>query len=106
MGQTESQTVCQLLVKSQDASFVIVSNALPEALQFNPAESRLIRYGIDKQTSPSFQHKTLSSVTVDDAEQIKNAFLTVGAIFEHNAYLYAASRQTDCSTANGMKETF
>ena len=106
MGQTESQTVCQLLVKSQDATFVIVSNALPEALQFNPAESRLISYGIDKQTSPSFRHKTLSSVTVNDAEQIKNAFLTVGAIFEHKAYLYAASRQTDCCTANGMKETF
>lgn len=107
MGQAESQTVCQEeLVQNQDGSFVIVSNALPEVLQFNPSESCVISYGIDKQTSPSFQHKTLSSITVHDAKQVRDALITVGAVCERNAYLYAASKETDCCTAKGMRETF
>lgn len=106
MGQTESQAVSQELVKNRDGSFVVVSNALPEVLLFNPSESCVISYGIDKQTSPSYQHKTLSSVTVDDAKQVRDALIEVGAVCEENAYLYAASRQTDCCTAKGMKETF
>ena len=108
MGQVESQSnaVGQFTINNVDPGFVIVSNDLPGVLQFNPSESCVVSFGIDKQTSPSFQHKRLSSVTVDDAMQVRNAFVTVGAVCEENAHTYSASRQTDRCTAKGMKETF
>jgi len=98
MGQVESTA------RGEDDHFVIVSNKFPKELQINREQSRLVSFGIDRQTSPKFQHKTLSSVTVKDAKLVRDSFVEVGAVCRSNAFSYAASRQTEKCTAKGIKE--
>ena len=104
MGQVESTALN--LEKNQDGTFVMVYNCLPDVLCVSPDESRLISFGIDKQTSPNYKHKTLSPVTVEDARQVRDSFVGIGAVSKENAHLFAASKQTEYCTAKGMKEVF
>ena len=100
MGQVESTA------NSGDDQFVIVSNNLPKELQINRDQSRLISFGIDRQTSPNYQHKTLSPVTVKDATLVRDSFVAAGAVCRNNALVYAASKQTEKCTAKGIKDVF
>ena len=106
MGQLESQPSFRKLGKKDDGSFVLVSNEPEECFQFEPAESYMVSYGIDLQTSPNFKHKTLSSLTIADAEQVLTALVDVGAIRPENGVLYAASKQPEQCTFEGMKVGF
>ena len=106
MGQLESQPSFRKLAKKDDGSFVLVSNQPEECFQFEPAESYMVSYGIDVQTSPNFKHKTLGSLTIADAEQVLTALVDVGAIRQENGVLYAASKQPEQCTFDGMKVGF
>lgn len=97
MGQTESL---------QDDEFVIVSNTLPGCFQFDPAESWVISYGVDKQTSPQFRHKSLGPTTVKDAQQILQAFVDAEVVPSTQARLYSASMNPENCTTAGMKKAF
>ena len=106
MGQLESQPSFRKLAKKDDGSFVLVSNEPEECFQFEPAESYMVSYGIDLQTSPNFKHKTLSSLAIADADQVLTALVDVGAIRPENGVLYAASKQPEQCTFDGMKVGF
>lgn len=106
MGQLESVPSFRRVVKKDDGSFVYLSNEPTECLLFEPSESYMVSYGIDYQTSPKFKHKTLTSVTVADAQQVTTALESVGVINQGNAALYAASKQPEECTFEGMKAGF
>ena len=102
MGQVESH----LGQVSDGSDFILVSNSLPKVFQFSPTESRLVSYGIDKQTSPKYEHKSLGKITLHDAEQVLKALVRVGAIEKENAHIYSSSGDPDRCTADGMKAAF
>ena len=107
MGQLESQPSFRKVTKKDDGSFVLVSNEPEECFKFEPAESYMVSYGIDLQTSPNFKHKTLTSLTIADAEQVLTALVDVGAIPPENGVLYAASKQPEhWCTLDRMKVGF
>lgn len=86
--------------------FVLVSNDPPSSFSFEPSESYIVSYGIDKQTNPKFSAKTLSPITVDDAKQVLKALVDSGMVPESNTSLYAASKDLEQCTIDGMKKTF
>lgn len=102
MGQEESH----LGHVSDGSDFIVVSNSLPKVFQFSPTESRLISYGIDQQTSPKYKDKSLGKIALQDAEQVVQALVTVGAVERENAHIYSSSGDPDHCTANGMKAVF
>ena len=107
MGQLESQPSFRKVTKKDDGSFVLVSNEPEKCFKFEPAESYMVSYGIDLQTSPNFKHKTLTSLTIADAEQVLTALVDVGAIPPENGVLYAASKQPEhWCTLDRMKVGF
>ena len=106
MGQGESVPSCQELVKNDLGDFVVISNSLPDEFKFEPSESQVIAFGIDKQSDPIFMKKSLTFITVDDAKQVLNAFVRVGAVWSENAWLFSASKNPECCTTSGMKKTF
>lgn len=97
---------CQELVRNEQGDFVVISNSLPDDFHFEPSESGVIAYGIDRQSHPKFEKKSLTSITVDDAKQVLNAFLRARAVCSENAHLFSASRNPECCTAQGMRKTF
>ena len=101
MGQSESQPAVYRIGKSGD--FVLVTNEVEESFHFDPAESFMVSYGMDFQSSPKFKHKTLSSIAVSDADQVLQAMVRLGVIPEGNAILYAASKQPSECTFSGMR---
>ena len=106
MGQGESVPSCQELVKNDLGDFVVISNSLPDEFKFEPSESQVVAFGIDKQSDPKFMKKSLTFITVDDAKQVLNAFVRVGAVWSENARLFSASKNPECCTTSGMKKTF
>ena len=86
--------------------FVLVSNDPPSSFSFDPLESYMVSYGIDKQTSPKFVHRTLSPITVADARQVLDALVDSGMVPHSNTHLYAASRDIELCKIEGMKRTF
>lgn len=87
-------------------SFVVVGCKKVESLDFNPAETFVVSYGIDKQTNPRFSKKTLSSVTVLDAHQVCMALIDTGIALKDHVQLFGASKDLDVCTIQGMKESF
>ena len=83
MGQSGSRPSFHKLAKKADgASFVLVLNEPEECIsdttecfQFEPAESYVVSYGIDLQTSPNYKHRTLGPLTIADAEQVLTALI-------------------------------
>ena len=106
MGQSGSRPSFHKLAKKDGGSFVLVSNEPEECIQFEPAESYMVSYGIDLQTSPNYKHKTLDPVAIADAEQVRTALVDVGAIRPENGVLHAASKQPGQCTLDGMKVSF
>ena len=106
MGLSESQPYFHKVVKKDDGCFVVLSNEPTECFQFEPAESYMVSYGIDHQTSPNFKHKTLTPVAVADAQHVLTALVDVGAIRQGNAILYAASKEPEECTFDGIKAGF
>ena len=106
MGQGESVPSCQELRRNEQGDFVIISNSLPDSFSFLPEESHAIGYGIDKQSAPEFKKKSLTFITVDDAKQVLDAFVKVGAVRRENARIFSASGDPERCTTEGMKMTF
>lgn len=91
---------------SSDGDIVFISNDTPNSIRFNPSESYMISYGIDRQTNPKFSEKTLSAITVDDAKQVVDALVQSGMVQGSNTILYAASKDVELCKIDGMKKTF
>lgn len=106
MGQEESKPLCREFSRNDSGSFIVVSNTLPDTFHFEPSESFAIGYGIDNQSSPHFRHKSLTPITVSDAEQVLHSFVKVGAVPTENTHLFSASKNPESCTAEGMKKTF
>ena len=106
MGQLESQPSFRKVTKKDDGSFVLVSNEPEKCFKFEPAESYMVSYGIDLQTSPNYAKKSLGPMTIADAEQVLATLVGVGAIPPENGVLYAASKQPEQCTFDGMKVGF
>ena len=68
MGQLGSRPSFHKLAKKDDAMrFVYVSDTT-ECFQFEPAESYMVSYGIDLQTSAKYKYKTLGPVAIAGAK--------------------------------------
>lgn len=96
----------ELSREESGTSFLLISNDPPSSLLFDPIESYIVAYGIDKQTNPKFAAKTLSSITVADAKQVLDALVHSGMVPRSNAHLYAASKDIELCKIDGMKRTF
>lgn len=53
-----------------EGSYLLISNENVEVFKFDPQETFMVAYAMDKQISPTFAHKTLSAATVVDAYQV------------------------------------
>ena len=107
MGQSGSRPSFHKLAKNlDDSSFVLVSSEPEECFNFEPAESYMVSYGIDLQTSPNYAKKSLGPMTIADAEEVLATLVGVGAIPPENGMLYAASKQPEQCTLGGMKVGF
>lgn len=108
MGQSSSVPNYYKVTRNDhdSGSFVLISNEPPSSFSFDPSESYMVSYGIDKQTSPKFSSKTLSSITVDDAKQVVDALVDSGMVPQSNTYLYAGSKDLELCKMDGMKKTF
>lgn len=86
--------------------YVLVSNASEENLSFNPFQSYLVAFSINRQTSPRFRHKQLNDTVVSDAFKVMSALEEKGVLPRNNAKLVEAKHQPDSCTFKGMKEIF
>lgn len=89
-----------------EGSFVLISNENVEVFDFDPQQSFMVAYAIDKQTSPRFTHRTLSAATVLDAYQVCTALIDKKVLPKDNVELFSASKDTDFCTIGGMKQSF
>lgn len=89
-----------------EGSFVLISNENAEVFDFDPQQSFMVAYAIDKQTSPRFSHRTLSAATVLDAYQVCTALIDKKVLPKDNVELFSASKDTDLCTIDGMKKSF
>ena len=53
-----------------ESSYILISNESVEVFQYDPKQSFMVAFGIDKQTNPKFSHRTLTAITVLDAHQV------------------------------------
>lgn len=106
MGLEQSLPASQQLGRNGDGDFVVVSNSLWGEFHFEPSESAIVSIGIDHQSSPSYEHKSLGPIAVKDAEQVLEAFVTVRAVERGNAHLFSSSENPESCSAEGMKKSF
>ena len=89
----------------QDQTAFASSNQ-SESLRFDPAQSFMISYGIDRQTSANYSHMGLGEPAASSAREVKKTFVDFGAIPEANAELFVASEQEEACTIAGMRRSF
>lgn len=92
--------------KDTKSKFVLISNHLEETLSFDPSQSYLVAFSINRQTSPRFRHRQLNDTVVNDAFKVMSALQEKGAIPRNNANLIQASIERDACTFVGMKKAF
>ena len=92
--------------KALRSSGTVVSHEPPTSLHFDPLESHLLSFGIDYQTSQRLSKQTLPATAVNSARQVMETFIELGMIPQTNAQLYAASKELDQCTLNGIKTNF
>jgi hypothetical protein len=61
--------------QSLDGEFVVISNALETELHFNPSESHMLAFGIDKQSHDKYKHRSLGPTAKLDALETTLAFV-------------------------------
>ncbi len=89
-----------------ESSFILIGNQKVDSLQYDPSQTFMVAYGIDKQIDPRFSKKTLSSVTVLDAHQVCMALIDQNVLPKDNVRLFAASKDLDMCTIEGIKDSF
>lgn len=57
-------------VVRKDGRLLLEEHQPPDILEFTPAQSQLVTYGIDYQSDPKFKRKTLSYIAGKDAKDI------------------------------------
>ena len=102
----QTPTLKRLYSVDLESSFVLVSNRKVTSLKYDPDQSFMVAYGIDKQTHPKFSKKTLSYVTVLDAHQVCMALIDKNVLPKSHVQLFAASKDLDMCTTEGIKESF
>ncbi len=89
-----------------ESSFTFVGNRKVASLQYNPSQTFMVAYGINKQTDSRFAKKTLSEVTVLDAHQVCMAMIDKKVLPKDHVQLFAAAKDPDICTMEGMKTSF
>ena len=70
MGQSGSKPSVHEIVRQSEDSVVLERGSPPGVIDFVPAESYSVSFGIDNQTHPRFQHKTLTPIAGRDATHV------------------------------------
>lgn len=86
--------------------YVLISNASEDNLSFDPSQSYLVAFSINRQTSPRFRHKQLNDTVVSDAFKVMSALEGKGVLPRSNAKLVEAKLEEDSCTFKGMKQVF
>ena len=102
----QTPTLKKLYSVDLESSFILVSNRKVTSLKYDPDQSFMVAYGIDKQTHPEFSKKTLSYVTVLDAHQVCMALIEKNVLPKSHVQLFAASKDLEMCTTEGIKESF
>ena len=89
-----------------ESSFLMITNENAEVFHFEPKETFMIAYAIDKQTSPKFKHRTLSSATTLDAHQVCMALVDKAVLPKDHVQLFPASKHVEMCSIAGMKDSF
>lgn len=86
--------------------YVLVSSEAEETLSFDPSQSYLVAFCINRQTSPRFKHKQLNDTVVNDSFKVMSALQESGALPRNNCNLIQASIESRDCTFHGMKKAF
>ena len=89
-----------------EGSFVLIYNQGSEVLDFDPAQSHMIAFAIDKQTDPKFSKRQLTYETVLDAKQVCKALINKGVVPYEQVQLLYGSKHEELCTLSGMEESF
>ena len=101
MGQIQSRKS-----KHQNAENFAISSSTPEAVvHFEPSESYLVSYGVDRHTSRAFA-KPLNPGAALSAERVRLALVDTEVLPARNTALYKASDYDECCGITDMKDTF
>ena len=73
MGHSGSKPSVHQVVRESGGSVVLEHSSPPGTIDFLADESYSVSFGIDHQSSPSFQHKTLSAIAGRDATHVSVA---------------------------------
>ena len=92
--------------KDTESDYVLISNHIEETLSFEPSQSYLVAFSINRQTSPRFRHRQLNDTVVNDAFKVMSSLQERGAIPRNNANLVQASIEGELCTLAGMKKAF
>ena len=82
---------------------VVVTNAPEEVLHYDPSESYLVAFGIDKQHADGYQARSLGDVIRRTAQDVTLSFVDNDVVPQENAEVFVSSlQQSECSL-EGMK---
>ena len=90
----------------EDREYVLISTEPGvETLSFNPAQSYLLAFGMNKQTSPAFRACELGNTAINCAHIIISPLKKKIALPRANSILLVPSADPDNCTLQGMKKT-
>ena len=88
------------------SDYVLVSTEAEKTLSFDPSQSYLVAFCINRQTSPRFRHRQLNDTVVNDSFKVMSALHESGALPRDNSNLIQASIEPQDCTFQGMKKAF
>ena len=88
------------------SDYILVSNDAEETLSFDPSQSHLVAFCINRQTSPRFRHRQLNDTVVHDSFKVMSTLQDSGALLRNNSNLIQASIEPGNCTFTGMKKAF
>ena len=99
MGNTSSVPMSE---KEVDSGFVMITNTQKPCLSFDPKVSFILAFGIDEQTHPVYQKKSLGRTVKLDALEVTMALIKHTEISSFETY--CSSDKPSCCTQYGIQE--
>ena len=111
MGASQSHTAAKVAARGVEetdrgSEYVLISSAAEETLTFDPSQSYLVAFSINRQTSARFRHRQLNDTVVNDAFKVMSALQESGCLPRNNCNLIQASIEPEHCSFSGMRNAF
>ena len=101
MGQVGSSLRSHRVIRKH-SKVSLEAHPPPTLIEFDTKESYMVSYGIDRQTSPNFQHKTLPHIVGNDAETLGSSFHTTSELHSKPAQSRISANSCIYSNYKGL----